>query len=131
MNNNKFKSVIDPDTGLTYHVNSKKGRKILKKYSDLIEQDGGMWPFGKSKEKSKGKKSSFFKRNKGKIAAAAATGLGLGIMALRKFSKKASLFSFLFSIKKRRLETSNLRIFLIGAVKFPNRFFLSNGVQNV
>ena len=38
MNNNKFKSVIDPDTGLTYHVNSKRGRKILKKYSDLIEQ---------------------------------------------------------------------------------------------
>ena len=90
MKKNMFKSVTDPDTGLSYHVNSKKGRRILKKYNTILEQDAGMWPFSSSKKKGEKKKSSFFKRNKGKIAAAATAGLGLGLMALKRFSKKGN-----------------------------------------
>ena len=87
MENNIYQSVIDPDTGFSYRINSKKGQKILKKYNSIMEQDAGFFGmFGKKKKKKK-KKSSFFKRNKIKLGLAAA-GMGMGLAALRKFSRK-------------------------------------------
>lgn len=51
--------------------------------------------------------------------------------ALSDFYRNASLFSFLFSPQKWVVKTFYSKIFLLYAAKFPNRFLLSNGVQNV